>query len=418
VRHAREEAVLPPVLEVYALWHPDDAAGVKVAKCLLDHFRGTTFSGLLGGAVDVFVRSESPEGRSDEAPIAIPALGSPPYGLATPAFTAVVVVVGPELASAVESPGPWRSYVEDLEAGHRGSGGTIGVFPVALDLLSLDGTHLGAVLGGHQQVASGAWATSTFEETLCRDLGQGIAQMVDPAHERVTVFVSHTKRQSVDERGTVVRLVDQVRAAIASSRLGEFFDASDLQPGDDWAPTLIAAASSGALLAVRTDLYSSRPWCQREVLTAKRHEIPVVVLDGLSRGEERGSFLMDHVPRVAGRRSGSQDWGEDAIRSALGQLVDECLKRALWRVQKSIAASALRIGVDWWAAHAPEPTTFADWLASIDRHAKRDEDVVVLHPDPPLGPDEAEVLVQMGRLAGLGGSLLFLTPRGLAAHGA
>jgi hypothetical protein len=242
--------------------------------------------------------------------------------------------------------------------------------------------------------------------------------MVDPAHERVTVFVSHTKRQSVDERGTVVRLVDQVRAAIASSRLGEFFDASDLQPGDDWAPTLIAAASSGALLAVRTDLYSSRPWCQREVLTAKRHEIPVVVLDGLSRGEERGSFLMDHVPRVAGRRSGSQDWGEDAIRSALGQLVDECLKRALWRVQKSIAASALRIGVDWWAAHAPEPTTFADWLASIDRHAKRDEDVVVLHPDPPLGPDEAEVLVQMGRLAGLGGSLLFLTPRGLAAHGA
>jgi hypothetical protein len=409
--------VLPPILEIYVVWHPGDTAGSKVAETLLGHFRGTAFSGLMGGAIDVYVRSESPTGASEDAPAPIPALEPPPYDLAVPSYTALVLVAGSELASAVESPGPWRDYVERLEDGHQAGPQTLACFPVSVAPLALDGTHLGEVIGGHQQIAPGDWGTDAFEETLCRDLGQGIAQMVDPAHDRLTVFVSHTKRQTVDEQGAVTRLVDLVRTVIAGTRLNEFFDASDLQPGEDWAPTLIEAASRGALLAVRTDLYSSRPWCQREVVTAKRHSMPVVVLDGLTHGEERGSFLMDHVPRVAGHRRKTKGWSEDAIRTALNQLVDECLKRALWRAQFEAARGVLNIDIDWWASHAPEPTTFADWLSTVDRVAKKDEPIIVLHPDPPLGDDECAVLVQIGRLSGLNGSFKFLTPRGLAAHG-
>jgi hypothetical protein len=144
--------------------------------------------------------------------------------------------------------------------------------------------------------------------------------------------------------------------------------------------------------------------------------MPVVVLDGLRRGEERGSFLMDHVPRVAGHRK-AKGWGEDAIWAALNQLVDECLKRALWQAQERIASSSLGVDIDWWAPHAPEPATFAQWLTGIDRDAKRDEPVIVLHPDPPLGDDERDVLTQIGRLSGLNGPVKFLTPRGLAVHG-
>ena len=59
----------------------------------------------------------------------------------------------------------------------------------------------------------------------------------------------------------------------------------------------------GGLLAIRTDLYASRDWCQREMLIAKRAGMPVVIMDALGRGEERGSFLMDHVPRVPLRPS-------------------------------------------------------------------------------------------------------------------
>lgn len=409
--------MLPPILEIYVVWHPGDPAGQRIMDTLLAHFRGTAFSGLIGGAIDVYVRSTSSTGSPADAPPPIPALVPPPYGLAVARHTGIVVVGGSELAASVEAGGPWREYIEEIAAKRAAVPDEVSLFPVKVANLAFDNTRLGAALADPQQIAADAWDTGLFDETMCRDLAQGIAQMVDPAHQRLQVFISHTKRHTEDEQGAVVRLVDLVRKVISGTRLTDFFDASDLQPGQDWAPKLVAEAASSALLAVRTDLYSSRPWCQREVVTAKQHGMPVVVLDGLTRGEERGSFLMDYVPRIAGHRK-KKEWSEAAIRSALNQLVDECLKRALWKVQHEISKDVLPVDIDWWAPHAPEPATFARWLdTEVDRTAKKNEPIIVLHPDPPLGHDERDVLIQIGRLSGLNGPFDFLTPRGLAVHG-
>jgi hypothetical protein len=410
--------VLPPILEIYVVWHPGDPAGERIADTFLAHFRGTAFSGLIGGAIDVYIRSQSVSGSSADPPPPIPVLDPPPYGLAVAKYTAIVVVGGTELAAAVETAGPWRDYIEAIAAARQANPGTVGMFPVKIAPLAFDNTHLGAVTGDPQQIAGDAWGTDGFDDTVCRDLAQGIAQMVAPAHQRLKVFISHTKRQTTDEKGNVVRLIDLVRKVISRTRLTDFFDAADLQPGEDWAPALIKEAATSALLAVRTDLYSSRPWCQREVLTAKQHGMPVVVLDGLSQGEERGSFLMDHVPRIPGHRKSKSAWSETAILTALNHLVDECLKRALWEAQHQISVGVLKVDIDWWAPHAPEPATFADWLdTTIDRVAKANEPIIVLHPDPPLGDDERAILIQIGRLSGLNGPFEFLTPRGLAVHG-
>ena len=49
--------LIPPILEVFVLWHPDDTAGASVAGTILEHFHGTAFSGLVGAAVEVYTRS-------------------------------------------------------------------------------------------------------------------------------------------------------------------------------------------------------------------------------------------------------------------------------------------------------------------------------------------------------------------------
>ncbi len=82
---------------------------------------------------------------------------------------------------------------------------------------------------------------------------------------------------------------------------------------------------------VRTDRYASREWTQREVLAAKRHDVPIVGLIALTEGEARGSFLMDHVPTVALR----DDAVTASIAASLNRLVDEVLKRALWGAQST-----------------------------------------------------------------------------------
>src|SRR5262249_19575608 len=146
-------------------------------------------------------------------------------------------------------------------------------------------------------------------ERRCRDLAQGIAQFLGglsgSADGRLTVFISHTtKVGDDDEPGEMADLLAQVRAIIGQTRLNDFFSTNPLRVGHDWSSELTEHAATSALLALRTDLYASRPWCQREMLVAKCAGMPVIMLDALGRGEERGSFLMDHVPRVHVHRDG------------------------------------------------------------------------------------------------------------------
>jgi len=254
-------------------------------------------------------------------------------------------------------------------------------------------------------------------ELLCRDLVQGITQFAMGPNTRLNVFISHTKRRGPGEED-VPMLIALVRTIIAETRLRCFFDANDLQPGRDWEAELRAQAATSAFLALRTDLYASREWCQREMLIAKRNGMPIVIADALGAGEERGSFLMDHVPRIPVRSEGGS-WCKADIRRALNLLVDGCLRRVVWNVQKALPQEPLKRAISWWAPHAPEPVTFAQWMedslasGSLPTGA---EAIRILHPDPPLGQEEKAALQQIATLTGHTGPLDIMTPRILAAR--
>lgn len=410
--------MLPPILEVFVVSHPGDEAGAVVAQMLLERFRGSAYSGLIGGAVDVYVRCASATEDPAGAPRPLPAVEGLPYGVPTPALTAIVLVAGTELAATVDQRGRWHDYVRALVDARSADPDHVGLFTVRAAANVLDGTELAEIVGHVQGIGNGDVGSDTFRTSVCRDLAQGIAQLGPDTPDQITVFVSHTKRPSAGETDQVSSLLGLVREVISNTRLKDFFDAQAIQPNVDWKTAIDVASSTTALLAVRTDRYSSREWCQREMLSAKRAGMPVVILDALTEGEERGSFVMDHVPRTPGRTD--QDvWRRDDVVKALGHLVDECLKRILWWKQQEIAQEVkLPVDVDWWAPHAPEPTTLVEWL---DRHsdlsAQRQQPVVVLHPDPPLGRDEVDVLMQLARVANMDDKIEFLTPRGLAARG-
>ena len=416
--------MLPPVLEIYVAWHPADGKGREIAEEFVEHFHGTVFSGLIGGAVEVYVRSDGWQ-TADDAPRPIPfSDGDLPAGIQNARFVAVVPILGTELAAATENrSSPWVGYLQEMLDSQKANEDRIGIFPYLLDKGATDQTVLGRMIGHLQQIAAGnPRGDDETERTLrCRDLAQGIAQLLmAPRDQRLTVFISHTKRHSATEGENVDALVAAVRDVISHTRLQDFFDASDLQPGQDWDAELRKKAATSALLAIRTDLYPSREWCQREVAIAKREGMPVVTMDALGSGEERGSFLMDHVPRVPARTANGM-WRKADIRKALNLLVDESLKRVLWLRQAELASKELGLDVAWWAPQAPEPITLMNWLSLQIRNGKFEvegEDIVVLHPDPPLGAEEKATLQEILFVGRINRNLDVMTPRLLAARGA
>ena len=107
--------MLPPVLEIYVVWHPRDGAGRTAAEQVVDHFHGALFSGLIGGAIEVYIRSKGWRSAAD-APRPIPLPGAaPPNKVPQAQLTAIVPILGNEFARAVEAgQGPWRAYASAI----------------------------------------------------------------------------------------------------------------------------------------------------------------------------------------------------------------------------------------------------------------------------------------------------------------
>lgn len=403
--------LIPPILEVFVLWHPRDTHGEQVAQALLEHFHGTAFAGLVGGAVEVYTRSAGWDGP-DSAPRPLPFVEPLPNGLAPAAVTVVIPVLGTYLARAAEGEGPWRDYLQTLvAAAHDHPGAAVFALQVD-DGVMPSGSQLAAIFGDEQLLTRDG---ATNPAALCRDLAHSITGFVDGSPgQPLRVFISHTKRNSPEEEPDRVQdLVALVRQVIGDTHLRPFFDAADLLPGVNWEEELISAASTSSLLLVRTDLFASRDWCQREVLAAKRADMPIAALQALRDGEERGSFLMDHVPSVACDRTDVEEQ-RVAIETALNKLVDEALKRSLWKHQRSRLAS---YGFDWLPANAPEPTTIAAWLRTLSKQPTPDDRLFVLHPDPPLGHAEVSAITDILGVGGLVDLVEILTPRTFANRG-
>lgn len=393
----------PPILDIYVVWHPADRIGQQVFERIQMHFHSEGYSGLAGGAVEVFARSsgwESPDGPP--RPLLLPGLDGGPMRPAQ--FNAIVPVMGMRLRNAVQSDPEWARYLGTIA---DSVGNNTVVLPADVSGVNLQDSDLQTALAAIQHLPSDAANTAGLLE---RSVAQAIAEKVAELTGPIQIFISHTKHLSGSEKELPGGpLYDQVRSVIANTHLIEFFDAHDLTPGMDWAAQLDRYASNSALLMVRTDRYASREWTQREVHLAKQHDVPIVGLIALSEGEERGSFLMDHVPTVPLRND-----VRSAIKLSLDRLVDEVLKRALWVAQSTYIREE---GFDWTPVHAPEPVTAVAWLRSHQVEQPSDDHLWIIHPDPPLGPIEREVVDGLCTLAGFESRVDILTPRTFAARG-
>lgn len=190
----------------------------------------------------------------------------------------------------------------------------------------------------------------------------------------IKIFLSHAK---IGETG--VKFADQIRTFINNTNLRQFFDATSISPGFDFREEIIGHLSGSTILAILTDGYSSRFWCQKEVMAAKELERPIVIMNALEKYEDRSFPELTNAPVV---RVETEDLSEEVILQVLSACLVETIRHNyvvnhLESLQKhGWLSSELKV--------LSRPLEFRTAIRNM-----RQGIAMYCYPEPPVYPDEA-----------------------------
>lgn len=111
---------------------------------------------------------------------------------------------------------------------------------------------------------------------------------------RLRLFISHAKN---DKKG--VRLAEKLNAFIRlDTKMSDFFDVNNIQNGDVFNDTIINGIKESTLIIIHSNSYSTRFWCQKEVICAKENDRPIIEVDCIDGIEDRSFPLMCNYPSI------------------------------------------------------------------------------------------------------------------------
>lgn len=216
---------------------------------------------------------------------------------------------------------------------------------------------------------------NTLAHEITRHLYHLETERVNGSPPPLRLFISHAKIDGVDIAKQIKAFVD------ASLPLQTFFDANDISIGYDFSKEIELNIKDAVVIAIHSDNYSSREWCRREVLLAKQHNRPIVVLNCFKDGESRSFPYMANVLTV---HFASID---DAT---LPRLITAVMKETLRLKYQEYLISYIAQKYGYFdvsqsiSAYPPELVTVLKKRKILNN--------VFIYPDPPIGTEELSII--------------------------
>ncbi|HNP96116.1 MAG TPA: TIR domain-containing protein [Cyclobacteriaceae bacterium] len=187
----------------------------------------------------------------------------------------------------------WKSYIEGLPQSP-----SVHIVPIAVDA---DGYGHGGALARLNCIRTDDWplenrdlqAVVAIAHEIYRYGGKSSLPGDKGKQSSITIFLSHSKIGDTGKHHS-----EQIKQFIDNTNMNRFFDANEISPGYHFDQEIERHIKDSTLLAIESDAYSSRYWCQREILLAKRHDCPIVVVDCLDDYEDRIFPGASNVPCV------------------------------------------------------------------------------------------------------------------------
>ena len=187
----------------------------------------------------------------------------------------------------------WKRYIEELPVSSSAY-----IVPVAMDRNGLG--HKGS-LDGLNCIRAYDWPTDNRDlhaiVSLAHEIYRYGCLSITPGdtgkRSSITIFLSHAKA------GDTGRLhSEEIKKFIENTNMNRFFDSTEISPGFPFDQEIEKSVQKSTLIAIESDAYSSRYWCQREILCAKEHNRPILVVNSLNDYEDRIFPAASNVPCV------------------------------------------------------------------------------------------------------------------------
>jgi len=266
-------------LSVYFVWHPSDHEKLidKIDYCANSLNRD----------------SEKPYSRSINIPTFyktshIPNVPSdiPDYSQQTLIFIFV--------SKYIVTDDNWNEYIQNLSQNKK-----FKVLPIAVDEFAF---NLKGNLSSKNFIRAFEFDINFYKENLLLTISHEIYRLALNnqfnaldlgSSSAIKLFLSHAK-----DNGVGVALTTRLKSFIENTSLNHFFDATDIAPGYEFDQEISGNLKNATLIAIHSDTYSSRYWCQKEIQYAKEFSRPIIAADCLSDYEDRRFPLASNIPSV------------------------------------------------------------------------------------------------------------------------
>lgn len=365
---------LPP-LSVIFVWHPANATEISpiVNYCfsLLSRDINKPFSRSMN--LPVFFRTTSKKGV--------------PAAIDISSNKTVIFIFATKQMVADDY---WMDYIKDIPKGEN-----VNIIPIAMDDKVF---ALNDILISMNFIRAYAFESAFLNELLFiaiaheiyrYALNESLGKTELGKESALKIFLSHAK-----DGKNGIKLAKALKGFIDNSSMRNFFDATDIAPGYKFDEEIIGHIKEASMIAIHSDVYSSRYWCQREILSAKEHERPIIAVDTLEEFEDRRFPFSSNIPGVHVHVD-----GEPLKKDLLRILSSTLLETIRFFYSKVLLAQYKSLG---WIEQAAKICPRPPELSNIEKLLNEDNGSIIrkhkslVYPEPPLYIEELSFLKKIG----------------------
>ncbi|MDY8045216.1 TIR domain-containing protein [Paenibacillus polymyxa] len=366
-------------LNIYIVWHPTFDDGIKYARSFYTLFNRDINDPLSRGiGIPLYFRT-----------------GNVPLDIDTSKseHTAVVLLVNDEMV--IDD--TWKEYINGVVDKIQNSKSII--YPVALTENSfsvsskLPNKNFIRLFTEREPLR---YLQSMLTHELCRllfdkerinDISDSTAFQSPPP---LKMFISHAKEDGVD---TAKQLSDFIQS---STPLKTFFDANDIAIGYDFPQEIEANIQNSVLLVIHSDKYSSREWCRKEIIIAKKYNRPIIVINFFDEGEDRSFPYMANLKNI--RINNISDNMSQEFERIFHVTLKETLRFKYHQLYIKYLALKYKLDISENAIMSYPPELLSLVFMKDIKHN------LTIYPDPPLGDEEIQLINSANK------KLQFITP--------